>query len=1080
MGNISVNGHAIDAIFLCSGQLSVIDFKDYSGTIRFSENNPWVLETANGEQVFVQGGARMRNPFQQVRAYRFSLMQFLKDSEKAILEGARSDIRWEHTGSIVLFQNRISYDEQSLPGSIKPWFHIADKDNIISLLVDKHSSGLKLSGSEIGRILSALDVSPDNLLERINFSEETITTPNPKASVEKLAFIRRLVGGSGDDGPKYNRLLKYYRTLIQLERFKEPSATDLFFLPLDTQQDISKYCLDIAVNSSFHRIWESNKQENYPKNLFIGIETLLNGRGRVLFYTVLLCSDVQNKEDLTVNLNDAELYVKELENMGLDEVVIEDISSGFNKAIKLDQKLEVLKSVLSDSVAPGKRICVGLSSESMFTAQLQSELTSLVKSADKAGKGVFSSFLHQENVLEETKPLPLSLKIQVTPLNASQDEAVNRAFEQDITVITGPPGTGKSQVVANILANAAMNNHTVLFASKNNKAVDNVKERLDKLLQQNSVLRFGSKSDIKEHAKLNLEKLLSAASRGEYNDVTNQLESATNDVVKYNSCKVELEELIKKIPVLESQITGMLSQQDQLRKERETWINSIDSDYRKLFVDKGLRLEAEESELSLMIQKARSAEKGFMNRLWFDWFQKSKIQGYARGLNNALPAALKKYVEVKAPWASTGLKAHQSLDFNLSLIMTLHQHQTKILDRQEAFEEKMSSVQLHLANVQNELEYLVSEKPNFQREILEINSKLPELGLKALKLKLANDLHGMDRNHVQEFINYLPVQVWRQSDLEDFKYASQKFLENFHVVCVTSLSIKNSFPLSEGLFDMVVIDEASQCDLVSALPMLYRAKKAVIIGDPLQLKHITSVQRYEEEYILESLGLQSIGQRYVDTSLYDYAFSLANKACLSTVFLKEHYRCHPQIIGFSNSHFYEKKLGQRMDVMTHAEEFGYGDLGLNWIDVRGKMSSDKNLNVAEANACIDLARKLREDYPSASIGIVTPFKDQKKYIFDTLTQDLRDVVKVDTVHQYQGDEKDIMILSMVVTDNSPVSKASFLNRNEFLINVAITRAKSSLYIVGNWSYCNAPSLSARSPLGRLASYARQIEKVYEL
>src|SRR5690606_36295617 len=63
----------------------------------------------------------------------------------------------------------------------------------------------------------------------------------------------------------------------------------------------------------------------------------------------------------------------------------------------------------------------------------------------------------------------------------------------------------------------------------------------------------------------------------------------------------------------------------------------------------------------------------------------------------------------------------------------------------------------------------------------------------------------------------------------------------FPVWAVTSLSAGSRFPLARGLFDLVLIDEASQSDIASALPLLYRAKRAVVLGDPNQLTHITTV-----------------------------------------------------------------------------------------------------------------------------------------------------------------------------------------------------------------------------------------------
>jgi superfamily I DNA and/or RNA helicase len=70
------------------------------------------------------------------------------------------------------------------------------------------------------------------------------------------------------------------------------------------------------------------------------------------------------------------------------------------------------------------------------------------------------------------------------------------------------------------------------------------------------------------------------------------------------------------------------------------------------------------------------------------------------------------------------------------------------------------------------------------------------------------------------------------------------------------------------------------------------------------------------------------------------------------------------------------------------------------MNVNGVMSADKNINAAEALACVKLATKLREAFPDASIGIVTPFRDQKNYLFKALSPEQRENIKVDTVHHH--------------------------------------------------------------------------------
>ena len=93
----------------------------------------------------------------------------------------------------------------------------------------------------------------------------------------------------------------------------------------------------------------------------------------------------------------------------------------------------------------------------------------------------------------ESPPADGPLLLEVLALNSEQRQAVRQALSNPLTVITGPPGTGKSQVVTSILVNAARQGRTVLFASKNNKAVDLVETRVNALGPRPVLLRLGAK-----------------------------------------------------------------------------------------------------------------------------------------------------------------------------------------------------------------------------------------------------------------------------------------------------------------------------------------------------------------------------------------------------------------------------------------------------------------------------------------------------------------------------------------------------------------------------------------------------------
>ena len=135
-------------------------------------------------------------------------------------------------------------------------------------------------------------------------------------------------------------------------------------------------------------------------------------------------------------------------------------------------------------------------------------------------------------------------------------------------------------------------------------------------------------------------------------------------------------------------------------------------------------------------------------------------------------------------------------------------------------------------------------------------------------------------------------------------------------------------PLDREMFDLVIVDEASQCDVASALPLLYRGKRAIVCGDPKQLRHLSFLREDRQAALASQHGL-SASQRsqwnYRTHSLLD----VVNGALPSqddVVLLDEHYRSLPQIIEFSNRRFY----GQALRVMTRRPD----TLGLRSVEMR--------------------------------------------------------------------------------------------------------------------------------------------------
>ncbi len=294
-------------------------------------------------------------------------------------------------------------------------------------------------------------------------------------------------------------------------------------------------------------------------------------------------------------------------------------------------------------------------------------------------------------------------------------------------------------------------------------------------------------------------------------------------------------------------------------------------------------------------------------------------------------------------------------------------------------------------------------------------------------------------------------------------------------VWITTALSGQSIPLKAGLFDLVVIDEATQCTLTNLLPLIYRCKRIVVIGDPEQLPAIGSIGLAAERGLADKYQITDWLSLFghADNDIYKTCVSCLPRRQADVITLAEHYRSHPLIIGFSNQYIYRKSLQLRKDpTQTKDVPLGAGVVGIN---VAGNCARVENswLNGPERDAVVELIRQLRADPSGAnlSIGVVTPFRSHANAIEKRLEQqELGRDVTVDTVHGYQGDERDVMIFSPVVARGINPAAAKWVETPRNLINVAVTRARETLFFVADFNEC-------RKQQGILGQFTRYTEKI---
>lgn len=708
---------------------------------------------------------------------------------------------------------------------------------------------------------------------------------------------------------------------------------------------------------------------------------------------------------------------------------------------------------------------------SPFTQGLETELKSLSElqpdmyENTALGQWIKGNVSKQEK--EENTPL-----LEVLPLNSEQRQAIKNSLENSLTIITGPPGTGKSQVVTNLLINAAWRGKKVLFASKNNKAVDVVEIRVNNLGNRPILLRMGSGQYHTKLAEYLMDLLTSTSS--EYDQEEFEL-----DKQRYEKLEEKFIQLAKE----EDKLIRLRNETDEL----DQVVVKIRKDtYPKLFEQlKNLNLKQFQdaiNDFNKSLKRANRDKQGFLSGLLWNFIKQKRYKEFQTKIGKIQSSVTKLEIDLPAKNINEEniqywINFSETLSTYLYFAQTIQEYTSSLKSLQRA----------------KPLEKISKEKISLMNEMASNAENMWKGWLRLQPTRLSDE----DRNLLSNYNALLKMVIDAGSDLytklgkriyREYSNLSKKVSHLLPAWAITSLSARGRIPFEPGYFDIVVFDEASQCDIASALPLLYRAKQAVIIGDPKQLRHISGLQKGQDQQLLEKYDLipNYAKWAYSYNSLFDLASGLVSKNDI--INLVDHHRSHADIIEFSNQQFYKGYLR----VATNYDNLKFVDsknerCGVRWINVVGVVKKPINggaVNEIEAKAVVDEISKLvNERGYKGTIGVVTPFRAQANLIRKIVSDDsvllsklLNHDFLVDVVHKFQGDQRDVMIFSTVVSKNMPRGALWFMgNKNSGnLFNVAITRARAMLLVVGDQG---ATIKCKVSYLENFARYVQQLENM---
>ena len=564
----------------------------------------------------------------------------------------------------------------------------------------------------------------------------------------------------------------------------------------------------------------------------------------------------------------------------------------------------------------------------------------------------------------EQRPVQIKEKIDRTIIypfgfNLSQKEAVENAMKGKVSLIEGPPGTGKTQTILNILANAVMNDETVAVVSNNNTATENVFEKLQKYDLSFLAAQLGN-SENRERFISNQQLAIPKISdwkmeRESYNKLEKELAASENELNRMLESK--------------NRLSVLTAEMDDLKREYRHYADGNIQSVKNaddLFTGTASAQVVLELLTEYEYCKENGISIGFFKKLFW------RFSYHIRSFN-----FLKEDLETLA-------EQFEHLYYKKRLL---------------ELEEEITSLQKKL------------ETYEFEQKMQQYTEKSMQLFQAKLAIRYAKGTHG------------------RAYGALDLKTKSDEFTADYPVILSTTYSLIASLG-AEYQYDYVIIDEASQVDIATGALAFSCAKKAVIVGDLKQLPNVVDGETRRK--------VDAIFAEYALPDAYCYAVhSLLSSAAevfpdAPRVLLREHYRCHPEIIGFCNKRFYNNELiimtksqGERPLAVYRTAPGNHARNHLN----------ERQMDVIEKEVLPSIRLATGE-----KLGIVTPYRSQA----DALRQrfdEKNDNIKSDTVDKFQGQERTAMIFSTV--DNEIGDFVSDPNR----LNVAVSRAIREFIVV---------------------------------
>lgn len=639
-----------------------------------------------------------------------------------------------------------------------------------------------------------------------------------------------------------------------------------------------------------------------------------------------------------------------------------------------------------------------------------------------------------------------ALRLIPMPLSRKQEEAIRNAWSSDLSYIQGPPGTGKSHTITALMLTALVLEKSVLLVSHKKAAIDVVRRKLHEMLGEEFAIYVGNDASERDRTKRRIGELIEQCGHGfkERLSTLKTQEERAKVALLNTLTRIQKEERSLGL-ALERTNANYRAQEDHLRNRAAYARDFQEAD---LAMDILSALPDVPAHWSATLERLEEVQnQRFMGE---DIPRKELLRarlglvGYCRTFNAKWIA--------EEPWNAHRLRAHYAS-----------------IKAYDAARKEQKQIHIKLNVVRRTIHDLQEKAEEQSRTYLRTL-------LRRIQLENAHAAGGDLKKFQSLFRLRRPSLV--KPLMEQVTYSS--ITRIFPIWLGEMRNLGGVLPLQSGIFDMAVVDEASQVNIPEVVPAFYRAKSFVVVGDQKQLgleaAGLFAINRTYEELtwnncfggVRGAINYAEAKQRRLnvsDSSILDFMVSPTTGLHIPQATLDEHYRSMPSLANYTSQQFYEDDGGLKVmtEVSTNLDKECF-----RFIEVRGDRAPDGKYVPKEVDKALELVRniisgselgngsplrKLGFKFPNRlpSVGIISFTTDQRNQLrvraeteIDAAQRDGVDLF-IGTPEEFQGNERDVMILTFAIGSNQRYSRGFYEKPTRF--NVATSRARKYTYAV---------------------------------